>query len=84
VIFASIFLGEEVGWDRALGSLVTVGGVALVARAKTRENTQLAAAAVAAAAAAGGAADVEGADGGAGAGAAAGAGSGVFDPTPYP
>ena len=37
VLFAGVFLGEAVGWDRACGSVVTVFGVYLVSRAKERE-----------------------------------------------
>lgn len=37
VLFAGVFLGEAVGWDRACGSAVTVFGVYLVSRAKERE-----------------------------------------------
>ena len=40
VIFAAIFLGEAVGWDRAFGSAVTIAGVALVSRAKLEESKQ--------------------------------------------
>ena len=40
VAFASAFLGEELGWDRALGSAVTVAGVALVSREMLREGRE--------------------------------------------
>ena len=38
VVFAWIFLGEAVGWDRAAGSAATVAGVYVVSRAKERER----------------------------------------------
>jgi drug/metabolite transporter (DMT)-like permease len=44
VILTDVFLDESVGWDRALGSVVTMCGVAVVSKAKANEQAAAAAA----------------------------------------